>query len=285
MNEKDQKVCLVAGNLGSYVREKFYPGLGATIAQQLADTGAIVIISDLNAEVLEPCKSYLQGTIYTRACDFLADRESQKTEVDTPKGPKTDVVWIVNPIKDMIDSVMSEFGRLDVVVSNFDYYKYNKLEKSSEAFFDELKRYNTVPTFRLMAALRDPLATQMKTKNIRSQIILITNIAGKAGISLSTVYSGMKGGDLGLTKCLAREFSRFATVNAVSYGLFSHRKVQGPMDRFKKNFMATQSEYSKLNLTFDHVAPVVSFLASEGARAMNGQVLNVDGGLWLKLET
>ena len=50
--------------------------------------------------------------------------------------------------------------------------------------------------------------------------------------------------------------------------------------------MTTQTELSnKLSLTFDKVAPVASFLASDDAIGMNGQILSVDGGLWLKLES
>ncbi len=286
MIRTENKVCLVAGNLGKLIKDdQFKTGLGATIAQQLANTGATVIITDLEDKVVQTCLSSLTGDVHGRTCDFLSERKSERITTETEKGPKTQVKWINNPVRDLINSISKEFGRLDVVISNFDYYKHNKIEKSSEDFFNELRTYNTVPTFRLMAGIRDVLAMQKKNLGINAQIIIITNIAGKAGISLSSVYSAMKGGDIGLTKCLAREFSRFATVNAISYGLFSHKKMQGPMDRFKKNFMATKSEAAKINLKFEHIAPVVSFLASDGARAMNGQILNVDGGLWLKLET
>lgn len=277
---------MIAGNLGKLTSSgKFTLGLGGTIAKDLLEAGATVVITDIDDAVAQKCAEELKGNIHVKTCDFLQEREATFSQVETERGIKNQINWVQNASLEMVNEIVSEFGTIDVVVSNFDYYKSNRVDKSSVEFFDELKKFNIEPTFKLMAALRDALAKQKKEKNIQSRIILITNIAGKAGISLSSIYSAMKGGDIGLTKCLAREFSRFANVNAISYGLFEHKNMQGPKSRMKKNFMTTSTEISGQPLTFDKVAPVASFLASDAALGMNGQILNVDGGLWLKLES
>ena len=216
----DNKTCLIAGNLGKLTSSgKFTLGLGGTIAKDLLEAGATVVITDIDDAVAQKCAEELKGNIHVKTCDFLQEREATFSQVETERGIKNQINWVQNASLEMVNEIVSEFGTIDVVVSNFDYYKSNRVDKSSVEFYNELKKFNVEPTFKLMAALRDALATQKKEKNIQSRIILITNIAGKAGISLNSIYSAMKGGDIGLTKCLAREFSRFANVNAISYGL------------------------------------------------------------------
>jgi len=60
--------------------------------------------------------------------------------------------------------------------------------------------------------------------------------------------------------------------------------MQGPKERIKKDYLLTQTAICDKPLTFQDIAPLATFLASDDAVAINGQVMNVDGGLWLKLE-
>lgn len=282
----ENKVCLVAGNLGKLKKDKFTCGLGGLIAQQLVADGAQVVAIDLDYEVAKACAASIGGKIKAYECDLLKDRSSEETDYTDERGnAKTSVKWTDNPALEMVEEVVANFGKIDAVISNFDYFQQARVDNSDEDFFDKMKQMNVAPIFHLLAGVREQLSLQRKTQGTYAKIVIITNIMGKAGMSLGSIYSAFKGSMVGLTKSLAREFARFANVNGVAHGPLSEKKMQGPKDRVKKNYMATQTEMSNLPLTIKNIAPLARFLASDDAAGITGQVMNVDGGLWLKLES
>ena len=77
----------------------------------------------------------------------------------------------------------------------------------------------------------------------------------------------------------------FANVNGIACGPFKEKKMQGPKERVKLNYRNTASDMAlKTETTFDKVAPMICHLASEDARGILGQIISIDGGLWIKLE-
>ncbi len=102
---------------------------------------------------------------------------------------------------------------------------------------------------------------------------------------MGSVYASLKGSMVGLNKSLAREFGRFANVNAVAFGPLSEKGIAGVEDRAKKQYMVTSTDIGQnKDITIDKVAPLVVFLASSDADCIAGQTFSVDGGIWLKLE-
>ncbi len=288
----DGKVVIVGGNLGKVKGEKFVKGLGATIADKIKAQGGKVVVTDLDQKVVDACAKALGVKGIWK--DLLKDRSGHEIMVDhaykkNPDGtPKqiTDIEWDVNPALELVKETVSEFGKVDVLINNWDYFDKNRLDKSSSEFFDELREKNITPVFHLLAAVRNQFADQhSKDKKSWPKVVNVFSFVGKAGISMGTVFSGFKGAMIGLTKGMAREFGRFAITNSVAYGPLKEKKMQGPDARMKKQYMVTSSDYGQnQDTTIDLVANVAMFMASPLSNGINGQTISVDGGIWLKLE-
>lgn len=281
MGRFDGKVCLVGGNLGKLKKGEYKMGLGGTVAKQFVEEGAQVIVVDLDFAVAQGCAAAIGGSIKAADCDLLKDRDYE-TSVNE-KG-KTEVIWKDNPALDLVKSIAEEFGKLDVLVTNFDHFEQAKVDKTDDEVYNTLRDKNIWPTFHLAAAVRQQFSIQRKTQGTYARFIMTTCMVGKSGMTMGSMYAAFKASIIGLNKSLAREFGRFANVNTVAYGPLSHKKFQGPKDRIKSGFMITKSDMANQDITFDKVAPMIVFLASDDGIAISGQTISVDGGLWLKLE-
>jgi NAD(P)-dependent dehydrogenase (short-subunit alcohol dehydrogenase family) len=285
MGKYDGKIALVGGNLGKLKKDKLKEGLGYHIAKILVDGGAQVCLVDLDFAVTQACATALGGKAKAYDCDLIKDRTYETEEyVDDRGRNKTRVLWKDNPALDMVNQIVGEFGKLDILITNFDKYERARLDSSDVALFDDLRDQNVTPVFHLLAAVREQFSTQTKTAGTYAKVVMITCMVGKSGITLGSLYAAFKGSIIGLTKSLAREFGRFANVNAVAYGPLAEKKMQGPKEKAKGGFMATQTDMASQPITFEKVAPLAAFLASDDAMAISGQTISVDGGLWLKLE-
>jgi 3-oxoacyl-[acyl-carrier protein] reductase len=286
MGKFDGKVAIVGGNLGKEKKGEFVLGLGGEIAKKLVAEGAQVVVVDLSFADAQACAKSIGGKIKAVDVDLVKDRTFEMKEIETDKGPKKEAVWVENlPLK-MTEDIVAEFGKIDAVICNFDYFDKARLDNTTMELYEELLAKNVTPTFHLLAGVREQLANQTKKDGSYAKVVLITSMVGKAGMSLGTVYSAMKGAMIGLNKALAREFGRFANVNTVAIGpLADTKKYQGPKDNIKKgNFMVTSSDMSNINLEPSHIIPMVMLLASDDAMGISGQSISIDGGLWLKLE-
>ena len=280
MGKFDEKIALVGGNLGKIKKGKFKIGLGGVIAKQLVDAGAKVTICDLDFAITEECAKATGAKAFD--VDLLKDRTSEKKEND--KG-KIDVIWTDNPALSMVEDIVKENGKLDILITNFDKLGVTgKIAKIDDEAYDDLYKNNVTPTFHLLAAVRQQMSIQRKTAGVVGKVVMMTNMVGKAGLSLGAMYGAFKASIIGLNKGLAREFGRFANVNSVAMGPLSHKKMQGPKDRIKGSYMVTKSDMANQDITFEKVANVAVFLASDDAMGVSGQTISVDGGLWLKLE-
>jgi len=287
MGKMDGKVVLVGGNMGTLKKEKgeFSFGLGGLVAKDLASEGAKVVIVDLDKDVAEAAaKAIGSANVKAKACDLLKDRTGEMKTFETEKGPKTEMEWKDNPALDLVNDIVAEHGKIDVLVTNFDTFDKGKLDALSEEFYIKMRNENITPTFHLIAGVRNQFEMQKKTKGTMGQIVMVSHMVGKAGLNMATVYSAFKASIVSLTKTLAREYGRFCSVNTVCPGFFADKKLQGPSERMKKSYLPTQSDYANMELKAEHVVPVISFMCTEQALGMSGQNISVDGGLWLKLE-
>ena len=285
MGKFDGKIALVGGNLGKMKKDTFKIGLGGVIAKKIVEQGGTVCLVDTDFSMTKACAELIGGSVRTYDVDFFTDR-TYETEayVDDRGRNKTKVVWKNFPALKMVEDIVEEFGKLDVLITNFDKFEQKRVDKTNIELFDYLRDQTVWPAFHLLSAVRDQLSTQRKTQGTYAKVVILTSMLGKAGMGAGAVWAAFKGSMIGLTKSLAREFGRFANVNAVAMGPLSEKKMQGPKDRVKGAYLVTSSDLSNQPMTFEKITPMVLLLASDDAIGINGQIISVDGGLWLKLE-
>ena len=173
----------------------------------------------------------------------------------------------------MFKEIVSELGSVDILVNNAGITRDGLLMKMSEEDYDVVLDTNLKGTFNCIRFV----ARQM-IKQKGGRIINMSSVSGVLGNAGQTNYSASKAGVIGLTKSAARELaSRGITVNAIAPGFINTEMTEVLSDKVKEGAVA-QIPLGKFGETED-IANAVAFLASEGARYITGQVLNVDGGM------
>ncbi len=175
--------------------------------------------------------------------------------------------------KQLISAAIEKYGRIDVLVNNAGITKDNLIVKMSEEEFDHVIDINLKGTFFCMK-----YASKQMLKQRSGRMINISSVVGLIGNIGQTNYAASKAGIIGMTKAAARELaSRGITVNAVAPGFIATDMTEKLDDRLK--------EANIINIpmrrygTPEEVGAAVSFLASEAADYITGQVLQVDGGM------
>lgn len=173
----------------------------------------------------------------------------------------------------LIDETVRHYGRLDVLVNNAGITRDNLLMRMSEADFDSVVDINLKGTFFCMK-----YASTVMLKQRSGKIVNISSVVGLTGNVGQVNYAASKAGVIGITKSAARELaSRGITVNAVAPGFIETDMTDGLPDKVKEATIAN-IPLKRYGIA-EEVAGVVSFLASEAANYITGQVLQVDGGL------
>jgi 3-oxoacyl-[acyl-carrier protein] reductase len=175
----------------------------------------------------------------------------------------------------MVGETLERFGRVDVLVNNAGIARDQLLMRMKREDWDAVLSTNLTAMFSCVQAV---LKTMVKQRSGR--IISISSVVGQAGNAGQANYAASKAGILGFTKALALEVaSRGITVNAVAPGL-----IETDMTRALTG-SAHEAWASKIPLgrlgTPDDVAAAVCFLASDAAAYITGQVLAVNGGMYM----
>ncbi len=177
-------------------------------------------------------------------------------------------------IFETVDKTAEEFGRIDILVHNAGIWNDGTLEKMTLEHWNELIRINLTSTFLFCKAV-----TPHMKKNNFGRIILITSTAGQRGEAFHSHYAASKGGMISFTKSLAVELAPYnITVNSVAPGW---------VDTEMNNEVFADAEYresirkgipvGRIASAEDIAGPIL-FLASDLARHINGEILNVNGG-------
>ncbi|QKY69002.1 3-oxoacyl-[acyl-carrier-protein] reductase [Lentibacillus sp. CBA3610] len=230
-------------------------GIGRAIALELARQGANVAVNYAGSEdkaqsVVEEMKQMGVQSLKIQA--NVADE---------------------NEAKSMIKEVVSEFGSLDILVNNAGINRDNLLMRMKEDEFDQVIDTNLKGVFQCIKAVSRQM---MKQKGGR--IINVSSVVGVSGNAGQANYTAAKAGVIGLTKSTAKEFaSRNILVNAVAPGFISTDMTDALTDEQKEG-MLSLIPLEKLGDAED-VARVVRFLASEDAKYITGQTINIDGGM------
>ena len=242
-------------------------GLGEAICQRLAREGAHMVVADLNLEGAESVADDIMSQ---------TDRHVISIEVDV-----TDEAQVVT----MVDRAVQEFGRLDVLVSNAGILIAGPLDEFPAEKWRAVREVNLMGFF-----LCAKHAARVMKAQCSGVIIQINSKSGKKGSYKNSAYAASKFGGIGLTQSLALELAEFdVRVNAVCPGnlLDSPLWVNSLYRQYAEKWSITEEQVRqryidqvpiKRGCTYDDVANLVVFLASDQASYMTGQALNVTGG-------
>ncbi|NMA65751.1 MAG: 3-oxoacyl-[acyl-carrier-protein] reductase, partial [Clostridiaceae bacterium] len=175
----------------------------------------------------------------------------------------------------LINKTIEAFGSIDVLVNNAGITRDNLLIRMNEDDWDSVIQTNLKGTFLCTKAV-----VRLMMKKRRGSIINIASIVGLMGNSGQANYSASKAGIIGFTKSIAREFaSRGITVNAIAPGFIETNMTDTLPEEIKENYLKN-IPLGRFGTPSD-VADLAVFLASDGAKYITGQVINVDGGLYM----
>lgn len=248
MQDFANKVALVTG--GSR-------GIGRAIALELGRRGAQVVLSFAGNEAAaaETVKAIADAGGKAKAVRFdVADSEACSKAVD---------------------EVVKEFGGLHVLVNNAGVAIDGLLMRFKDEDWDKTLDTNLKGAFALMRAASRPM---MKQRG--GAIVNVSSIVGEMGNAGQAAYAASKAGLIGLTKSIARELaSRNIRVNAVTPG-FITTDMTAALSAELKEKMAAQIPLSRIG-NAEEVASAVAFLASDSASYITGEVLKVNGGMYM----
>jgi len=232
-------------------------GIGRAIVLDLAANGADVALNyhksaDLAAELAETIRE-----MGRRALAVQADVSS------------------LTDAQAMVGQVLDEFGRLDILVNNAGMNWDGVVWKMTEEQWDRVIDVDLKGTFNYTRAAGPIFREQGSGK-----IVNITSINGLRGKFGQSNYSAAKAGVIGFTKACARELGRYSVnVNAIAPGLIETKMVREAPEKVREMALA-EIVLGRLGLP-EEVAYVVTFLCSERARHITGQVIQVDGGQYI----
>lgn len=173
----------------------------------------------------------------------------------------------------LCETVLQEVGTVDILVNNAGITRDGLLFRMSEDDWDSVIQTNLSSCFHFCKHLGRPM-----TRNRWGRIINITSVIGLMGNAGQANYAAAKAGMIGLTKALAKEFAaRSVTVNAVAPGFIETDMTDSLNDEAKEQ-ITKMIPLKKLGSVGD-ISGITSFLCSEEAAYITGQVFTVDGGM------
>jgi len=230
-------------------------GIGRGIAVMLASRGAHVVAAARGEHAAETV-AQIEG----------AGRTSEAVALEVTDAASIDA---------MIAGVLGRHGRVDILVNNAGITRDQLMLRMKRDDWDDVIATNLTPAFVLVQAALKPMIRQRS-----GRIISISSVVGQTGNAGQANYAASKAGLIGFSKALARELaSRNITVNVVAPGLIETDMTKAITEKAQGDWTA-QIPLGRLGTTAD-VAAAVCFLASDEASYITGQVLAVNGGMYM----
>jgi 3-oxoacyl-[acyl-carrier protein] reductase len=243
--ELKDKVALVTGGA---------QGIGKIVGEELARQGAHVILGDVNLEGAEKSADEIKGNGGSASAVALN-------------------VTDAGGVQKCFDSVSKEFKLVDILVNNAGITRDGLLMRMKEADWDLVLSINLKGSF-----LCSQQAVKQMMKQKSGSIVNVASIVGLMGNAGQANYSASKAGLIGLTKTTAREVaSRGIRVNAIAPGFIDTAMTQ-VLDEKVRERLIEQIPLARLGLPED-IANCISFLVSDRASYITGQVLSINGGM------
>src|SRR6266498_3372907 len=189
-------------------------GIGRAIATRLAQSGAAVMINDLDEQALQDTECLLRRAGYSNIQHIAGD-------LTDPSFPDT-----------LVKGTLDTLGSIDIIVNNAGYSWDSVIQKTSDEQFQAMLDIHLVAPFRILRAssqcIREKAKQEMaEGRRVMRKVVNITSIAGTDGNAGQSGYSSGKAGVIGLTKTLAKAWGRYnVNVNAVGFGLSETRLTQ-----------------------------------------------------------
>ena len=241
------KVALVTGGA---------QGIGRAVALMLAENGCDVVISDINMEMARTTAAEIEKT----------GRRALAVQADVAR---------FEDGERMIRETLEGLGRIDILVNNAGITRDKLILRMSEEDWDTVLDVNLKGAFNCTRA-----AVRYMSKQRSGRVVNIASVVGLMGNVGQANYAASKAGLIGFTKTVGREFaSRGITVNAVAPGYIDTPMTQALPEKAKEELMKL-IPMDRLGTPTD-VAKVVLFLVASGSDYMTGQVLQIDGGLYM----
>jgi 3-oxoacyl-[acyl-carrier protein] reductase len=229
-------------------------GIGQAVAERLAADGRLVVLVSRSVEALEAVRRQIEdagGKAEVRPCD-IGEGEA---------------------LSALIEETASTHGRLDILVNNAGVTRDGLLLRMSDDVFDEVIQVNLRSAFIACRAAARPMM-----RGRFGRIVNIGSVIGIIGNAGQVNYAAAKAGLIGLTKTLAKELgAKGITANMVAPG-FVETEMLDQVPQQRKDDLMKALPLRRLGRP-EEIAHAVSYVTSDLAGYMTGQVLVVDGGL------
>ena len=245
----EKKVALVTGSSR---------GVGKGIILEFAKSGYDVVINYNNNEGLALLLKSEVESLGVRALVIKCDVSKEEE------------------VKEMINSVILEFGHIDVLVNNAAIEECSEFKDKNKSSFERILGTNLIGTFLVS---REVSRCMLERKNGKIINISSNNSINKYDPS-TLEYDCSKAGINILTKNMAKEFAPYINVNAVAPGWVLTENNRELDESLNGCFVSSESENILLKrfAEVEEIAKVVLFLASEDSSYINGEIIVVDGG-------
>ncbi|MCM2263618.1 MAG: 3-oxoacyl-[acyl-carrier-protein] reductase [Desulfuromonadales bacterium] len=231
-------------------------GIGKSISLALARQGAKIVAVDVTLKGMD---------------ELLAEIKSLGSEGIAVEGNVT----VTADTENMIEKAVAAYGRVDILVNNAGITRDGLLMRMKDEDWDAVLTVNLKGAFLCTRA-----ASKVMTKQRFGRIINIASVVGQMGNAGQANYCASKAGLMGLTRSNARELAkRNITVNAVAPGFIVSEMTEALPDKVKQD-MAAQIPLERFG-TADDIANAVVFLATDASAYITGQVLAVNGGMYM----
>lgn len=232
-------------------------GIGKSIAVKLASEGANVVLVDVNLDVANQTAKEIETQFSVSTLVFKADVSNYKE------------------VEEFVNAVIEKFNKIDILVNNAGITKDNLILRMTEEEWDKVLDINLKGAFNCIKAV-----SKFMMKQRSGRIINIASVVGLMGNAGQANYSASKGGLIALTKTVAKEFaSRGVLVNAVAPGFIKTRMTDALTEEQKKKL----TDFIPVNRLGEpeDVANAVWFLSIEESSYITGQVISVNGGMYM----